>query len=258
MFESFDRGRAYRRRKAFILPGIFLAASALMLVQVRSVWSISKLAMPRNNKEIFAIGDRSTPPPAKLGGGAATPRAVSKPNKVKVTTVVQPVPKEAAMAQVTTQSITDAPPGPGVATGDENGELNGVGDGPACGKAGLPPCGTDFVADVQLAPTPPQQTIAPTTFKANRIAGTEQIQPDDMTKLEISRSGKTRLVASVKVCVDTEGNVASATKIGPGTGFAAYDAKLLQAVQRWQYRPFLVNGAAAPTCSVVQFIYMQN
>ncbi|MBK9070731.1 MAG: hypothetical protein IPL79_06985 [Myxococcales bacterium] len=249
MFENYDRGLTYKRRKEFVVPGIIIAILSLTIVQVRSVWSIAKLPMPRSGIDVDAIPASDPPPPPPPKGGAKPKtEVVPTVKKIKVETPVQPVLKKAEP-----EKSLDTPEDAGEADGVEGGVEGGVAGGVVGGVVG----GTG-VAAVAPPPVPTQQTVPPTAFKANRISGNEQIQPDDMTKLEISRSGKSRLIASVKVCVDASGNVSSATKVGGGTGFASYDSKILGEVRKWRYRAFLVNGKAVPTCSVVQFIYMQK
>ena len=43
------------------------------------------------------------------------------------------------------------------------------------------------------------------------------------------------------------------------TGFSAYDQTIQSTIRgTWRYRPFLVNGKAAPVCTAVTFIYSQH
>lgn len=78
-----------------------------------------------------------------------------------------------------------------------------------------------------------------------------------MTRTEIQRSGKTRLVIPVKVCVNRAGGIDS-VNVMKSSGFSSYDEKLKREIRRWKYRPFMVNGQAAPVCAVVQFMYSQK
>jgi TonB family protein len=56
------------------------------------------------------------------------------------------------------------------------------------------------------------------------------------------------------VCIATDGHVASAAMLD-STKYTGYDATLLSAVQRWRYRPYLLDGAPLPACSTVTFVY---
>jgi hypothetical protein len=119
----------------------------------------------------------------------------------------------------------------------------------------------DPVGDVGSWPPPPPppapQFVAPTTLEASRIAGERAITPDDDTKIEILHSGKTRVVASLKLCVDVSGDVASVTQL-KSSGFPAYDRKLEAGMKTWKYRPFLLNARPVPVCTAVMFIYQQQ
>ena len=96
------------------------------------------------------------------------------------------------------------------------------------------------------------------SVRTERIAGEKSIQPDDVTKTEIGRSGKAKIVASFKICLSATGSVNSVTKL-KSSGFDAYDAKLQREMKStWKYRPFMVNGKAAPVCTAVTFIYSQK
>lgn len=104
---------------------------------------------------------------------------------------------------------------------------------------------------------PPPQNVPPTLLEGQRISGDAKITPDDDTKAEIQRSGKTNVTGSFKLCITIGGDVSS-IKILKSTGFAAYDAKIQAAIQNWRYRPYEVNGRAVPVCTAATFIYSQK
>ena len=93
--------------------------------------------------------------------------------------------------------------------------------------------------------------------EALRIAGDKMIGPDDVTKTEIQRSGKEKLIGNFKLCLSVTGDVSSVTQM-KSTGFSAYDSKILREMRTWKYRPYMVNDKAAPVCTVVTFIYSQK
>jgi hypothetical protein len=108
------------------------------------------------------------------------------------------------------------------------------------------------------APPAPPQNVAPTALDANRIAGEKDIIPDDITQAEIGRAGVASLVGSYKVCITTDGSIASVTPLKT-TGYPAYDAKIQDTIRsKWRYRPFMVNGKATSVCTAVRFIYSQQ
>jgi TonB family protein len=68
------------------------------------------------------------------------------------------------------------------------------------------------------------------------------------------RSGDLRTSASIKLCLDPRGQVASIT-LTQSTRYDAYDAAILAAARRWRYQPYTVNGVPAPACGMVTFRY---
>jgi hypothetical protein len=106
-------------------------------------------------------------------------------------------------------------------------------------------------------PPPPPQYVTPDVVEASRLTGDKLIVPDDATKTEITRSGKTKIVASYKMCLDDTGVVDTVTML-KSSGFPSYDQKLEAGMRSWTYKPFMVNGKAAPVCTAVTFIYSQK
>jgi hypothetical protein len=103
-------------------------------------------------------------------------------------------------------------------------------------------------------PAAPPQNVAPQVLEALRIAGTKLIEPDDATKKQIAASGRTRVVASFKLCVTSAGDIAAVTLL-KSSGFASYDLTLQAGMRDWKYKPYFVNGRAVPVCTAVTFIY---
>ncbi len=106
---------------------------------------------------------------------------------------------------------------------------------------------------IALPPSRAPQNVPPSLLEAQRIAGTKLIEPDPSTKTAAARNG-TRLVGSFKLCVAATGAVFSVTQL-KSTGYAFYDAKILSEMHSWKYRPYMINGVAAPVCTAVTFIY---
>jgi hypothetical protein len=106
-------------------------------------------------------------------------------------------------------------------------------------------------------PPPPStspQTIAPSQLEALRIAGSKIIAPLPDTRADMLSAGKSRVVASLKLCVDDRGSVTTATTL-KSSGFPAYDRKINNEIRQWLFRPYKVNGRAVPVCTAVTFIY---
>jgi outer membrane biosynthesis protein TonB len=94
-------------------------------------------------------------------------------------------------------------------------------------------------------------------LEGSRIAGEKMIYPSDVTKTEINRSGKERILGSFKLCLTVGGEISSVNQL-KSTGFPAYDARILQEMHNWRYKPYMVNGKAVPVCTAVTFVYSQS
>jgi TonB family protein len=81
--------------------------------------------------------------------------------------------------------------------------------------------------------------------------------PDDKTKEAIQKAGKDKIVASYKLCLSSNGSVTTVTQL-KSSGFPDYDAKIKAGIKTWRYRPYVINGAPAPVCTAVTFIYAQK
>jgi TPR repeat protein len=101
------------------------------------------------------------------------------------------------------------------------------------------------------------RNVAPWTLESLRIAGDKLIVPDDQTKAAISLSGKNRLVGSFKLCITTEGQVASVVRL-KSTGVPSYDEKIERELHTWRYSPFWIDGRPVKACTAVTFIYSQH
>ena len=107
---------------------------------------------------------------------------------------------------------------------------------------------------VSINGTPVPTNVPPSQLERNRIRGTKQIDPDAVTKVDIAKAGKSSVVASFKLCVDTNGRVSTVSML-KSSGFVDYDVKLEREMRRWAYAPFMLNGAATAVCTAVTFIY---
>jgi hypothetical protein len=101
------------------------------------------------------------------------------------------------------------------------------------------------------------QNVAPTLLEGNRIAGQKLIVPDDKTKIAIQDAKRDKVVASFKLCLDDTGVVTKVVTL-KSSGFPDYDAKITREMNKWAYRPYLVNDQAVPVCTAVTFIYSQK
>ena len=205
----------------------------------KSIWEIEALDRPKTKLDL-AIAPPPPPPPPPPPGGAKPKTETLQPKKPRVKDLVQPVKVE---KQQQVQESADP-------AGEEGGEEGGVAGGVSGGVGEAPP--------PPPPPPPPPQVVAPTMLEGSRISGEKMIVPDDVTKTEIQRSGKDRVLGSFKLCIDVSGNVTSVNMMKT-TGFPSYDGKIQQKMRKeWRYRPYAVNGKAVPVCTAVTFIYSQK
>jgi protein TonB len=251
MFENFERAKKVKTPKwAGPLIGAVAVFHALLLIAMwaKSVWAIDLLELPKGTIEIAAAAPPPPPPPPPPGGKKPEVKK-DIPKKKKITETVQPVKIEK----------NEPPPEVQEDTGDEAGEEGGVEGGVAGGVAGGSLDGVLSAAPPPPPPPPPAQPqiVPPNAVEANRISGEKMIVPDDVTKTEISRSGKNKLVGAFKLCLTAAGSV-QRVDMSKSTGFPAYDNRILAQMRVWKYRPFTVNGTPTPVCTSVTFIYNQK
>lgn len=246
MFANFE---AAKHRKlptwaAPLLTAMLLFHVVLFLAMwVKTIWDIEQLERPKNTMDL-AIAPPPPPPPPPPKGGVKPQDVQITPKKVRVRDMVQPV-------KIEKQEVV-APVDTGDPMGVEGGEEGGVVGGDLNGVVAAPP------PPPPPPPPAPPQNVAPTALDANRIAGEKNIVPDDVTKTEISRSGKDKLIGSYKLCITADGNISSVVQL-KSTGFPAYDSKITSTIRgEWRYRPFMVNGKPTPVCTAVTFIYSQK
>ena len=91
-------------------------------------------------------------------------------------------------------------------------------------------------------------------IEARRIAGDPQIAAPDPVRSQMARAQQKQVRADVRICLDREGEVGS-VRVLRSTGYPEYDARLTDRMRTWRYRPYQVNGAAVPVCSIVTFLY---
>ena len=248
MFGNYDEAK-HRKRPAWagpLLTGAVIFHIALFLsMWVKTIWDIEQLDRPKTTIDL-AVAPPPPPPPPPPKGGAKPHDLQITPKKIKVKDIVQPVKIE---KQETV--VEDAGDPNGVEGGEEGGVVGGVVGGDLNGVLGAPP------PPPPPPPPAPPQNVPPTLLEGSRIAGEKMIVPNDVTKTEIQRSGKEKVVGAYKLCINISGEVVTVNQL-KSTGFGAYDAKIQAEMRRWRYRPFMVNGRAVAVCTAVTFIYSQK
>jgi protein TonB len=247
MFENYERAKK-RKMPAWAPPLIIavlvLHAGIVLVMWIKSIWEVEKLELPKGR--ISLSGQFAPPPPPPPLKGGKKPEDVKKDiiKKKKVTETVQPTVEPDKVVDSSATTMDEVGPGTDP-DGDVNGSLDGVQGGVATAAPPPPP------------PPAPPQNVAPTAIDALMTSGNKQIIPDDVTKIEIQRSGKPKIVGSFKICLGTGGSIDSINML-KSTGFPAYDEKLKREMRDWRFRPFLINGRAAPVCTAKTFIYSQK
>jgi protein TonB len=247
MFGNFT---AAKHRKAPPWAGPVLAGAIAIHVVlftamwVKTIWQIDQLDKPKSTIDL-AVAPPPPPPPPPPPGGAKPHEQQITPKKIKVKDIVQPVKIEKQEATV----VEDK----GDPNGEIGGEEGGVAGGVVGGVVGAPP-----PPPPPPPPPAPPQNVPPTMLEGSRIAGEKQIVPDDVTRTEIQRSGKDKIVGSFKLCLTVGGEIQSVTML-KSTGFPDYDSKIqTKILGEWRYKPYNVNGKAVPVCTAVTFIYNQT
>jgi protein TonB len=214
---------------------------------VKSIWDIELLERPKTQVDL-AVAPPPPPPPPPPPGGAKPVTPQITPKKIKVKDLVQPVKTE----KQEVAKVEDSGDPNGVEGGEEGGVAGGVVGGDPNGVMGAPP------PSPPPPPPAPPQNVPPTLLEGSRVAGEKMIVPDDVTKTEIQRSGKDKIIGSFKLCINAGGEVTAVTML-KSTTFPAYDNKIQGKMRgEWRYRPYAVNGKAVPVCTAVTFIYSQK
>ncbi len=248
MFENFENAKTNKRKTwATVLLTASVGFHAVLFVAllIRSFWVIHQLEPPKR-ESMVSVAPPPPPPPPKGGAKMKDQPKDIKPKKHKVTEMVQPVKVEPKVEDNSADN-NDNP------AGDPNGDENGVEGGVVGGVV------TEAPPPPPPPPPPPSAPtiVAPNVLNANRISGDPQIVPDDVTKTEIQRSGKTKVIASAKLCLDKAGTVISVVLV-KSSGFPTYDDRIRSQMNTWRYRPYNVNGSAVAACTAVTFIYQQH
>ena len=97
------------------------------------------------------------------------------------------------------------------------------------------------------------KTVPASTLEKLRLAGTTYIDPDPNTRADMIAAGKLAVNARIRYCIDTSGDVVKITMV-KRSGFKDYDHKLVFAIDRWRFRPYMVNNAVVDVCAIATFM----
>jgi hypothetical protein len=109
----------------------------------------------------------------------------------------------------------------------------------------------DLATGLANHPDEDAETISTAALMERHVAGDRHIEPDDVTKVEIQRSGKDKIIGGFRLCIDARGDV-DAIEITKSTGFAAFDAELETQMRTWRFEPFSLGK-----CAPITVVYRQ-
>lgn len=259
MFENFTKSRPGRRGLRLLAIGsaaIHLLAGALLVIL--GLWEIEEVGRPHRG---LAMATSMPAASAPAGEPKSTPERI-KPKQRIVKEPRQPDPNKAS-EDLPSETDTASHSGSGQGDGPEDATGSGPGgpglglgielciDPSRCEQAALP---VPTIAEPEKTPT----LMPPTVLsQLRRTAGDPQVQPPSSTKNAMSRTGEQRIVAVVRMCLDTSGKV-SAHNIVKSSGHGEYDARLLTAIRKWRYEPYRVGETPVAICTHLTFIYQQE
>ncbi len=259
MFENFTKAKPRRRGLRLLAIGsalLHVGVGAMLIIL--GLWQVEELGRP-NRGLAMATGLPASPP---AGSEAkAAPEKVKAKQKI-VKDARQPNPDRKADPSRASEASENT-------TGEAEGEGEGEGEGPGVGPGGpglpglelcLDPDRCQAMAALPKADEEPKQPafLPPTVLsELRRTAGDPQVQPPSSTKNAMSRNNESRIVAVVRMCLDTSGGV-SGQSIVKSSGHDDYDGKLLNAIRKWRYEPYRANGMPVAICTHLTFIYEQE
>lgn len=249
-----DRGGAPRvvdqMRSPLVITSVGLHVAVVSGFLVAGLWKLDRLDPGRSTFDLAV----SSPPPAAASGSPAAAKAEPFKRKKQQTVVKEIVQPEKRDVDAKTPASTEPSDGTG---GSGSGAGSGSGTDPiGTGTCAIPPCGagSGSAAPEKTTKVTAPIIVTPTVIKGLRTSGETQIHPPLPVKTTMLRDGASKVVATLRLCVGTAGEVSSVTVL-KSSGYAGYDAALDDGLRRWHYRSYEVDGRKVPVCGVVTFVY---
>jgi periplasmic protein TonB len=213
---------------------------------IYSFWKIDKLPV-KDTSVLYMAAQMATPPPPPPPPPPPKKSSVKKDIvKPKSTEVVQPN-KNAPKPEPEEADNDDEGVEGGVAGGVKGGVIGGVEGGVVGGVEG-------GVGTAAPPPAPAVQNIAQQMLEGQRIAGDKMIQLGDQNNTMLRNQGVSKMTVRVKMCIATDGSPRS-VEFTKGSGYAEVDARIRGEMNKWRYRPYMVNGKPMVACFPVTFNY---
>ncbi len=217
------------------------------------IWRIERLDADRRSLSTLAVLSQAAP---EGGSPKALPAVTLKPKPLKlVKEVTQPATLKPTVVDVA--AVATVVPGDG--EGEAEGPGTGTGPEGSTGTCLTPPCGVEPTPEPAKPPKPKDRVedplfIPPTALKLMRTGGQTQVHPPETVKTQMLREGRARSVGLLKVCISELGTVTSVDVLS-STKYPAFDARLLEAVRGWTYKPYAAQGRNVKVCGTVTFDY---
>lgn len=245
MFEtSVVRAHAQAAEGRLSLLTISLIAHSAVIIGAVAV-SIASVDFPKvapdENAHAPIFARVTIPPPLGTpdGGGGPKPKPAAQPQQPKpaVALPTQPVaPRQVPDAipdvgssSTTSQTPVDGPPG----TGEGNPGPRGV-------EGGDPNSIFNELTDVLPAPEQPGKI-----YEAHEVKAPVLIQRVEPNYPNAFRPVRLKVTVVVRCIIDKNGNVRDAEILRPGP--PAFNAEVIDAVQKWRFTPGSLNGIAVDT-----------
>lgn len=258
MFDDLIEKPKPKRWKTAVIVGSAVAhAGVIAGIAIAAMWHVEKLDVSMGPDITYRVpppqGSSAPPPAGKLDVMKAK---VEKP-KIKPPPIHQPLEVKKDTPLVTTGATTGtdaAKPGGGGGDGtDPNAPPGSTGKCTTPGACdGIDTDEPPVIEEKVIVKPPP--ILEPKLARGLRISGNEQIHPPEMVRVDMLHQGKSQLMATIQLCVDTDGRV-DQIRMLRSSGFKDYDAKLVGEIRSWRYRPYRVNGVVSGMCTVTVFNY---
>ncbi|MCW5804774.1 MAG: energy transducer TonB [Deltaproteobacteria bacterium] len=239
-------------RRAWIISTSLAVHGGLALALVaHGVWDIDQLD-PGRAEVSLAVPMAVPPPPAAAAAPSHAQLPVSRPKHV-VKTLAQPI-KIARIEPQRAQGASGTNP-LGTGTGTDT-DGTGTCTVEPCGPIGapIPTIEIPKIPEVPEVEIPKTKILPPDVFEKQRISGNTQIGAPNEVRLQMRRDDVSRTVGIVYVCVAADGAISSVT-LTRSTKYPAYDARLVEGVRTWKYKPLMIGGKGVPSCGYVNFVY---
>lgn len=254
MFERIVVPSRARRPWRSMVLGVSVIAHVGMLVAllVAGMWQVERLSPPKRQLTFAVSGlprmEAAAPPAQKR---VETPKLTKR----RPATLTQPV--RAPMEDIEVEIATSDPTGDDTSQGLGTGP--GTGSGSPFGEIGDKPVELPPIEPIKPPPAPPPApaVVPASVLDGKRIAGNAQIMPPDSVQLTMVRDGAHRLDATIKMCLDQEGQVRS-LEVLASTGHDDYDQKLVAEMRGWRYEPYRAGDKPIPVCTSIHFVYVMQ